>query len=70
MLYYKGLVITVAIPAYVGKDTSRRLAGVVGVDVTVADLVEDVTYFKRGELSYAFVIDETGTMLATSRLVI
>jgi hypothetical protein len=42
---------------------------VVGVDVTVADLVEDVTYFRRGELSYAFIIDETGTMLAMSWLI-
>ena len=56
----EGLVTTVAVPVYSGSGSGRKLAGVIGVDVTVADLVEDITYFRRGEQSYAFVIDGKG----------
>ncbi|XP_062512839.1 VWFA and cache domain-containing protein 1-like isoform X2 [Corticium candelabrum] len=58
-----GLVTTVAVPVYSGSGSGRKLAGVIGVDVTVADLVEDITYFRRGEQSYAFVIDGKGVTL-------
>ncbi|XP_033111396.1 VWFA and cache domain-containing protein 1-like [Anneissia japonica] len=34
-----------------------KLKGVVGTDIPVAEMFEDVTYFKQGEYSYAFLFD-------------
>ncbi|XP_077862056.1 VWFA and cache domain-containing protein 1-like [Saccoglossus kowalevskii] len=51
-----GLMTTVALPVkYDG-----QLKGVVGVDITLDDLLSDVTFFKEGDLSYAFIY-ESGT---------
>ena len=50
-----GLVVTVSLPVYDG----TTFIGVAGVDISMADLMEDVAFLKEGSgsLSYAFVID-------------
>ena len=49
------MVITVSLPVYDG----TTFIGVAGVDISMADLMEDVAFLKEGSgsLSYAFVID-------------
>ena len=44
---------------YQGSD----LKGVVGVDLTVDDLVAQASYFSVGEYSFSFVIDDTGRVI-------
>ena len=34
--------------------------GVVGTDISMADLLSDVTYFQKGQSSYAWMADSTG----------
>lgn len=41
----------------------QHLAGVTCVDISMDDLLSDVTYFQRGELSYAFMVDQSGRTL-------
>ena len=41
--------------------SNGQLIGIVGLDVNMADVLEDVTYFEEGDLSYAFMIDDQGT---------
>jgi len=40
-----------------------RLLGVAAVDLRLADLLTEVTYYNGGEYSYAFIIDKTGRTL-------
>lgn len=54
-----GMVVTAALPVFYG----GNLKGVVGVDLTIEDLVSDVAYFNAGEYSFAFVTDDVGTVL-------
>ena len=49
-----GMIMTASAPIMV----AGELVGVVGVDLTLSDLVEDVSYFHNDRLSYAFVIDK------------
>ena len=37
--------------------------GVTCMDLAVDDLLADITYFREGETSYAFIIDEYGRVL-------
>ncbi|KAI0212439.1 hypothetical protein LSAT2_002639 [Lamellibrachia satsuma] len=53
--YNVGLVLSVCLPVH-----QDELQGVAAVDISLADLLEDVAYFRHGENSYAFVIDGTG----------
>eukprot|EP00118_Oscarella_pearsei_P016090 m.150910 g.150910 ORF g.150910 m.150910 type:complete len:1501 (+) comp38558_c0_seq16:74-4576(+) len=62
-LFGLGLVLTMAVPVYVSKSSQRTLAGVIGIDITLADLVSEVTFYGRGELSYAFIVDNMGVTL-------
>ena len=39
-----------------------KLIGIVGIDVNMADLLEDITYFEKGEKSYAFLINNQGNL--------
>ena len=39
------------------------LKGVVGLDMTLSDLLKEVTYFHEGDLSYIFVVDDKGRLL-------
>jgi Mg-chelatase subunit ChlD len=54
-----GLVTTAAIPFYV----DGVFRGVVGIDLALSDLFVDVTFFKEGKFSYAFVVDEASRTL-------
>ncbi|XP_022243736.1 VWFA and cache domain-containing protein 1-like isoform X1 [Limulus polyphemus] len=55
----KGLVVSLSQPVYY----ESRLLGVVGLDINLADLAEDVTYFRHSEDVYAFLIDKSGMTL-------
>ncbi|XP_070564445.1 VWFA and cache domain-containing protein 1-like [Ptychodera flava] len=55
----KGLIMTITQTCYY----NNRLLGIVGVDLNMGDVLEDVTYFEEGELSYAFMIDNQGYTL-------
>ncbi|XP_022246418.1 VWFA and cache domain-containing protein 1-like isoform X1 [Limulus polyphemus] len=55
----KGVVISISQPVYY----ENRLLGVIGIDITLDDLAEDVTYFRHSEKSYAFFVDESGMTL-------
>ena len=57
---FTGLMTTVSLPVY---GSSGNFVGVVGVDITLADLFSDVDYFQQGVNSYAFVIDNVGTIV-------
>lgn len=48
---------TVSRPCYFG----NLLLGVVGVDVNLAYILEDVTYYQDSLASYTFLIDNKGT---------
>ncbi len=37
-----------------------KVIGIVGLDINMADLLEDITYFEKGEKSYAFLINNQG----------
>ncbi|XP_048587905.1 VWFA and cache domain-containing protein 1 [Nematostella vectensis] len=51
-----GLITTVTLPCYHG----NTFVGVVGIDITMGDLLADVSYFGAEQESYAFVIDGSG----------
>ncbi|XP_033636500.1 VWFA and cache domain-containing protein 1-like [Asterias rubens] len=51
-----GLILTVSQTCYL----NSRLLGIVGLEVNMADLLEDITYFKEGDRSYAFITDMAG----------
>nr|XP_006815782.1 PREDICTED: VWFA and cache domain-containing protein 1-like [Saccoglossus kowalevskii] len=48
-----GMMTTAAIPV----KYANELKGVIGVDITLSDLLEDVTFFTGGDNSYAFVFE-------------
>lgn len=55
----KGLVVSLTAPCY----HLDLLVGAVGLDIHLADLVEDFTYFNQpGGRSYAFLIDSLGQL--------
>ena len=51
-----GFIMTVSRPCYFG----NLLLGVVGVDVNLAYILEDVTYYQDSLASYTFLIDDKG----------
>ena len=50
---------TVSKPCYFG----NLLLGIVGVDVNLAYILEDVTYYQDSLASYTFLIDDKGNLL-------
>lgn len=54
-----GLIMTVSKPCYFG----NLLLGIVGVDVNLAYILEDVTYYQDSLASYTFLIDDKGNLL-------
>ncbi|XP_055717555.1 VWFA and cache domain-containing protein 1 isoform X1 [Salvelinus fontinalis] len=54
-----GFIMTVSRPCYFG----NLLLGVVGVDVNLAHILEDVTYYQDSLASYTFLIDNKGYTL-------
>ncbi|XP_033726771.1 VWFA and cache domain-containing protein 1-like [Pecten maximus] len=64
-LFGLGLITSVCVPVYRG---SGDLMGVACSDVTMADLLSDITYFNQGELSYAFIADQYGRTLMHPQL--
>ncbi|XP_048395492.1 VWFA and cache domain-containing protein 1 isoform X2 [Stegostoma tigrinum] len=54
-----GLIMTVSKPCYFG----NMLLGIVGVDVNLAYILEDVTYYRESSASYTFLIDNKGYTL-------
>uniref|UniRef100_A0A1A7YQN2 VWFA and cache domain-containing protein 1 n=1 Tax=Iconisemion striatum TaxID=60296 RepID=A0A1A7YQN2_9TELE len=54
-----GFIMTVSRPCYFG----NMLLGVVGVDVNLAYILEDVTYYQDSLASYTFLIDNKGYTL-------
>lgn len=53
-----GFIMTVSRPCYFG----NLLLGVVGVDVNLAYILEDVTYYQDSLASYTFLIDNKGQL--------
>ena len=49
------MVITVLMPCY----HNNKFIGVAAVDITMSDLLADVTYFSESQASYAFLVDRT-----------
>lgn len=56
VLLSPGFIMTVSRPCYFG----NLLLGVVGVDVNLAYILEDVTYYQDSLASYTFLIDNKG----------
>ncbi len=56
---------TVSRPCYFG----NLLLGVVGVDVNLAYILEDVTYYQDSLASYTFLIDNKGRNMRVLRIV-
>ncbi|XP_014676321.1 PREDICTED: VWFA and cache domain-containing protein 1-like [Priapulus caudatus] len=54
-----GVVTTVSLPLIL----EGQLKGVVGIDITMADLLSDVLYLSADALSYPFVIDNRGRVM-------
>ena len=54
-LIFIGMVTTVSMPCHY----NGQFIGVVAVDITMSDLLADVTYFSQGQASYAFLVDRT-----------
>uniref|UniRef100_A0A3B4AXJ2 Uncharacterized protein n=1 Tax=Periophthalmus magnuspinnatus TaxID=409849 RepID=A0A3B4AXJ2_9GOBI len=60
-----GFIMTVSRPCYFG----NLLLGVVGVDVNLAYILEDVTYYQDSLASYTFLIDNKGYTLMHPSLI-
>lgn len=54
---------TVSKPCYFG----NLLLGIVGVDVNLAYILEDVTYYQDSLASYTFLIDNKGNLKSVFR---
>ena len=54
--YSTGLLTSITLPCY----HRGMFIGVVGTDISMADLLSDVTYFQKGQSSYAWMADSTG----------
>jgi hypothetical protein len=60
LLYnFKGLITSLCLPV----DKSGSLIGVTCTDILLDELLSDITNFKQGELSYAFMIDGQGRVM-------
>ncbi|VDI58540.1 Hypothetical predicted protein [Mytilus galloprovincialis] len=59
-LFGIGLISSICLPIY---RPGGELVGVACSDATVSDIMSDISYFRQGELSYAFIIDGTGRTL-------
>lgn len=59
-----GFIMTVSRPCYFG----NLLLGVVGVDVNLAYILEDVTYYQDSLASYTFLIDNKGLSVKKTKL--
>ena len=59
LLARAGLIMSITQTCFV----NNRLIGIVGLEVNMVDLLEDITYFKEGDRSYAFIIDRKGMFL-------
>ena len=57
--YYTGVLISACLQVR-NKTEGNKLVGITCSDVSEDDLFTDVTYFHQGELSYAFLIHESG----------
>ena len=51
-----GLLTSITLPCYHG----GKFIGVIGTDISMADLLSDVTYFQKGQSSYAWMADSSG----------
>jgi len=51
-----GLLTSITLPCYHG----GKFIGVVGTDINIADILSEVTYFKKGQSSYAWMADSSG----------
>lgn len=51
-----GLLTSITLPCY----HRGKFIGVVGTDISMADLLSDITYFQKGQSSYAFMADSSG----------
>lgn len=56
-----GLIVTLSSPVY---DNASKIRGVIGADIQLAKVKEQVLSVKVGETGYAFLIDEDGHILA------
>lgn len=59
VIFSLGFIMTVSRPCYFG----NLLLGVVGVDVNLAYILEDVTYYQDSLASYTFLIDNKGMVM-------
>ncbi|CAK8687917.1 unnamed protein product [Clavelina lepadiformis] len=55
-----GETVTASLPVY---DVRNRLLGVVAVDLTIEEILEESTYFRPNEFSYSFIIDDKGFVI-------
>lgn len=51
-----GLLTTISLPCYY----DGKFFGVVGTDLSMEDLLSEITYFREGQASYAFIADSSG----------
>ncbi|KAJ7392146.1 hypothetical protein OS493_013518 [Desmophyllum pertusum] len=51
-----GLLTSITLPCYY----QGKFIGVVGTDISMADLLSEITYFQKGQSSYAFMADSSG----------
>ena len=50
-----GLLTSITLPCY----HQGKFIGVVGTDIIMADLLSEITYFQKGQSSYAFMADSS-----------
>eukprot|EP00761_Pharyngomonas_kirbyi_P010550 gb/GECH01010570.1/.p1 GENE.gb/GECH01010570.1/~~gb/GECH01010570.1/.p1 ORF type:complete len:1003 (+),score=253.65 gb/GECH01010570.1/:1-3009(+) len=62
-----GLILTVALPVYDKRVSPPKLAGVLGSDIVVSELVSQA-FSERAQDSYAFVVNKEGQVLTHPRL--
>jgi len=56
ILISPGLLSSITLPCY----HKGKFIGVVGTDISMEDLLSEVTYFKKGQSSYAWMADSSG----------
>ena len=57
--FISGQVLTISLSCF----HNGKFIGVVGTDITVEDLLSDITFFNQGQSTYAFMISNSGRTL-------
>lgn len=65
-----GLTMSISQPCFPNVGDVNHLIGIVGVDLHMEDIVQDITYYNPGDGSYAFVVTTDGQSQFISNVIL